>query len=329
MTLMRRLGFVGTLALLALGCGGGASKGSVQNQGTEDAGGAAANSNVTGSVTRDWDAAASNPGVTYAVTFEMTGFTVPPGSEAWKCQDFANPFGGQQVDIRTWDLVMTAGSHHLTLFNTPGATNGGLVDCLNGAPNATSYAFGGQVQKSTYTYPDGVGEAIPAGMGFTMNLHYVNTTASPIQTAAAVTMFVAAPGVVTQHAGGFEGLLLSISVPPTGQPVTVGGTCTLPQDMNVIASASHMHRRGTHFIATTGKTTLVETDQWAESPPKEFTPPLPLKAGADLTWSCVYTNETGAALTYGPSALTNVMCNSVLAFYPIQDINSPLFSCFK
>src|SRR5258708_23077922 len=97
--------------------------------------------------------------------------------------------------------------------------------------------------------------------------------------------------------------------------------------MNVIETAGHMHRRGAHFIATSGSTTLFETDLWSDSPPKQIAPPLQLKAGTDLTWSCIYTNETGAALTYGESALTNVMCNAVLVFYPIPSINNPLTTC--
>jgi hypothetical protein len=330
---VRWMGLAGALGFLfVLGCGGGGGAGppSMLNRGVHDAGGAAAvDPALLGSVTRDLDAGASNPEIAYAVTFKMTGFTVPAGTEIWKCQDFANPFGGQQVDIRTWNLEMTPGSHHMTLFNVTGATDGPLVDCPNGVPKAMSYSFGGQISKSTYTYPDGVGEAIPAGMGFTMNSHYVNATAVPIQAEVTVTMFVAAPGVVIQHAGGFEGLLVSISVPPTGRPVTVGGSCTLPRDMNVIATAGHMHRRGSHFIATSGSTKLFETDQWTESAPMQISPPLLLHKGADLTWSCVYTNETGATLTLGESALTNVMCNAILVFYPIQDVNNPLGTCIN
>jgi len=142
-----------------------------------------------------------------------------------------------------------------------------------------------------------------------------------------VTAYVAAAGVVTQHAGGLEALLLTISIPPTGQPVTVGSSCTLPQDMNVIAVAGHMHRRGSHFRATSGGMTLLESDEWDGTPPRVLSPPLPLKAGADLTWSCDYTNDTGAPLTLGNSALTNVMCNAILVFYPIPDVNNELITC--
>jgi hypothetical protein len=314
----------GALMVLACGCGGGgAVSSSLQNR---DA--AAPAANMLGTVTRDSDAGATHPGIAYSVTLTMSGFTVPPGSEVWKCQDFANPFGGQQVEIRTWDSEMSPGSHHMTLFDQPGATDGALVDCPDGVPKATTYSFGAQAEKTSYTFPDGVGALFGAGtMGFTMNSHYVNTSSVPIQARVVVTIFVAAPGVVTQYAGALDALLYSISIPPTGQPVTIGASCTIPQDMNVIAAAGHMHKRASHFIATSGGTTLFETTEWSGSPPGILSPPVQLKKGADLTWSCVYTNDTGAPLTYGQSALTNVMCNTVLSFYPIRDVNNALLTC--
>jgi hypothetical protein len=305
MNVLRWVGLMGACVFFVCSCGGG-----------------------------DGSASPADPGLgldggVYEVTLKMTGFTVPPNSEIWKCQDFANPFKGKQVDIKTWDFDMTPGSHHMTLFNMAGATDGALVDCPDGVPNATSYSFGAQVPKAVYTYPDGVGETIPSDIGFTFNSHYVNTGATPIQASVIVKMVVATPGTVTQHAGGFEGVLLSISVPPTGgKPITVGSTCKLPQDVNLLAAAGHMHHRGSHFIATSGGKTLIETDEMG-SPPNNFSPPMQLKAGADITWSCIYENETDAALVYGKSALTNVMCNTVLAIYPIQDIRNPLLSCFN
>ncbi len=316
MNLLRWFGWLGALGVFVCGCGGGDQSAPAAQAGL-------------GTVMRDSDAGASNPGVAYGVTLTMTSFTVPPNSEAWKCQAFANPFGGQQVDITTWNFDMTPGSHHMTLFNLPGASAGALYDCPDGPPTATSYSFGAQAAKSIYKYPDGVGEAIPAGMGFIVNSHYVNTTAASIQAVVVIKMLVAAPGVVTQHAGGFEGVLLSISVPPTGgQTTMVGSSCTLPQDMNLLAAAGHMHDNGSHFIVTAGGKTLLTTDETG-SLPNTFSPPLQLKAGTEITWSCIYHNATDAPLVYGPSALTNAMCNTVLAFYPIKDINNPLLSCFE
>jgi hypothetical protein len=319
---------------LGSGCGGSVETpslpGSSATGASNDGGpGASAEPGARGAVTRDDGAAASNPEVAYAVTLTMSGFTVPAAGEVYKCQDFANPFQGQQVDIKTYELAMNAGSHHMILFYSQGAADGSVIDCPEGGLKTGPFTFGSQSQKATQTYPEGVGATIPPGMGFTMNAHYVNPGSSPIQAAVAVTMFVAVPGVVTQHAGALQYILTSISIPAGGQPVTVTGSCAAPQDLNLLWAGSHMHKRATHFISRSGTTTLYQTDQWADPAPTEFSPPLPIKAGADITWSCTYVNDTGSTLTFGQSALTNAMCNANGGFYPVLDISNPLISCLQ
>jgi hypothetical protein len=321
MNVLRRLGVVGAVAVY--GCGGGP-------EGAPSAKPAAPTAQTPASVTTDYDAGASNPGVAYVATMSMQSFDVPPNTETWKCQDFKSPFGDQQVDVIKWESQMTPGSHHMTLFDTPNANDTPLIDCPNGSGNHdTAYAYGSQVPKQVSTYPDGVGELIAPGIGFTINSHYVNTTGANIHAEVVIKVSVAAPGVVKEHAGGWQGVLYSISVPPTeGKPVTVGSTCKLPQDMNVFAIAGHMHEHGTNFIAKSGGKVLAQTDEVA-SAPTFFSPPLQLKKGDDITWSCDYTNETDHTLVYGASALTNVMCNTVVAFYPLMDLNNTLMSCFQ
>jgi hypothetical protein len=282
-----------------------------------------------GIVTVNDAAAAVDPTATYSVTLTTDTFTVPPNSEVYKCQDFANPFRGQAVDIDRYDLEMNAGSHHMLLFYTDGATDGPMIDCPLGGLQTGPYTFGSQTPKATQTYPTGVGAAIPAGMGFTVNAHYVNTGSVPIQGVVKVTMFVARPGVVTQHAGVLSFILTSITIPPTDQPFPVSGSCTIPQDVNVLWTGAHMHQRATQFVATSGSTTLYQTDQWSEPPTKTFSPPLQLAANSNVTWTCTYVNDTGSPLTFGDSALTNAMCNFNATFYPVQDPSNPVVSCFQ
>jgi hypothetical protein len=305
------------------GCGPNGAGGSISSHASRIEGGVAAEAGGPA------DDGAAAPGVASAANRTLDSFTVPAGGEVYKCQDFANPFGGQQVDIKTYQLAMNAGSHHMLLFYSAGATDGRVVDCPQGGLQTGPFTFGAQSQKVTQTYPDGVGATIPGGMGFTLNSHYVNPGSTPIQAAVQVTMFVAAPGVVTQHAGALQFVLVSLSIPPTGQPVTVTGSCTLPQDVNLLWTSAHMHRRATNFVATSGGRMLFQTDQWSDPPPARFSPPLLLKAGADITWSCTYVNDTGSALTFGESALTNVMCNSGSGFYPVQDVTNPVIRCLQ
>jgi hypothetical protein len=152
-----------------------------------------------GAVAVDDAASAVDPSAAYSVTLTMSPFTVEPNHEVYKCQDFANPFGGQAVDIHRYDLDMNEGSHHMILFYNQGATDGNVVDCPNGGFQQGPNTFGAQTPKASQTYPDGVGAAIPVGTGFTVNAHYVNSGSTPIQAAVKVTMFVAKPGLTTHH----------------------------------------------------------------------------------------------------------------------------------
>jgi hypothetical protein len=295
----------------------------------EDAGEFGVGNGPPGVVTLDDAAVAIDPSAVYSVTLTTDTFTVPPNQEVYKCQDFANPFQGQAVDITRYDLSMTTGSHHMLLLYSQGATNGPLIDCPQGGLQFGNYTFGAQSEKASQTYPDGVGASIPTGMGFTVDAHYVNTGATALQGAVKITMFVARPGLVTQHAGVLSFILTSISIPATGQPVTATGTCPIGQAANVLWTGAHMHQRATHFIATSGATTLYETNIWSEPPSQTFSPPLQLAADSSVTWACTYVNDTGSTLTFGPSALTNVMCNFSAAFYPVQDPSNPVVSCMQ
>jgi hypothetical protein len=79
-------------------------------------------------------------------------FTVGPNQEVYKCQDFADPFQGQAVDIHRYDLAMSEGSHHMLLFYAPGATDGPVVDCPQGGFQQGPNTFGAQSPKASQTY---------------------------------------------------------------------------------------------------------------------------------------------------------------------------------
>jgi hypothetical protein len=257
----------------------------------------------------------------------MGPFTVPPSTEVFKCQNFANPFGGQDTDIAEYDEQMTTGSHHMFLFFAPGATNGAVVDCPNGGLEFHPYPFSAQSPSATLTYPAGVGSRIPGTMGFMMNAHFINVTTTPYQATLTVTLHVAAPGSVKQYAGVMFMNNVGITIPPTNVPVSVSATCGIPQDMYVMASGSHMHQRATDFVATSGSQTLYTTQAWSDPIPAKYTPPVHLASGSSVTWTCSYTNETAQPLTFGESAQTNVMCIYSMQFYPITDPSNPTIDC--
>ena len=302
--------------------GSGSSSGAASGgQGGGDAGGSdaqpAGNTTITSTLP-------DTSRYAYSVTLNMQSFTVNAGQEVYMCQDFANPFKGVQADIVSYELHMSQGSHHMFAFYKASATNAALVTCPQGGLQFAPYTLTAGSPNAIETYPDGMGATIPATTGFTINAHFINSGTSALTANLSLTMYVAKPGQVTQHIGPVFLNQALLSVPATGQPSTSTSSYALPQDVNFLLGASHMHQRATHFISTANGQTLYETTQWAEPPPKIYSPALHLGTGTTITWSCTYVNDTGSTLTFGESAATNVMCISEFIYYPVSDVTNPV-----
>ena len=301
------------------GSGGGSSSGSSGAGSSGGSGGSTSSSSGGSSGGGNPDAGVSDQ----SVTLTMGPFTVPGGSEVFKCQTFANPFGAKDVDIKEYEEHMTEGSHHMFAFFSSGATDGALEDCPNGGLEYHPYPFSAQSPDATLTYPPTVGSHIPGSMGFMLNAHFVNATASAFQATLTVTFHLALPGAVTQYAGVVFMNNVGIAIPPGQTPVTATRTVNMPQDMNVIESSSHMHQRATDFVATSGSQQLYTTQSWSSPTASFYNPPVHLASGSPVTWSCTYVNDTGQTLTFGESAQTNVMCIYTMQFYPVSDPTNP------
>ncbi|HEX4447757.1 MAG TPA: hypothetical protein VH044_13505 [Polyangiaceae bacterium] len=265
--------------------------------------------------------------IAYSVTLVSDVFTVGAGKEVYKCQDFANPFNGQQVDILKHESHMAVGSHHILFFFKQGATDGALEDCTG--LEAYPFQYVAQSRDFSMTYPEGVGATIPTSIGFRMNMHYLNTGSTPIQAQDRVTMYVAKSGVVTQHAGTIFFQQVSIDIPTGGQPYTSTRTCNVSQDINLLSADSHMHQRATDFTATAAGMTLYQTNAWSDPTLSVYAPPIHLASGTPLTWSCTYVNDTGSDLGFGESAQTNAMCIYQGTFYPVADVTNPIMNCVQ
>lgn len=306
------------------GSSGGSGGGSSSSGAGSSGGGSGGSTSSSGGGSSSSSGGNPDAGVSnQSVTLTMGPFTVPAGSEVFKCQNFANPFGGKDVDIKEYEEHMTQGSHHMFAFFAQGATNGAIEDCPNGGLQFGPYPFSAQSPDATLTYPPTVGSHIPASMGFMLNAHFLNVGATDLQATLQVTFHLAVPGAVTQYAGVVFMNNVGITIPPGQMPVTSSRTVTMPQDMYVIESSSHMHQRATNFVATSGSQQLYTTPSWSNPVASFYTPPIHLTSGSPVTWSCTYVNDTGQTLTFGESAQTNVMCIYTMQFYPISDPTNP------
>ena len=307
---------------------GGSSSGVATSSGSSGSGAASSGSGggEGGIITTD-GAPVDDPEIDYSQTqtITMATFAVPAGEEVFYCQTFADPWS-TQVDIKTYDLSMSAGSHHMFAFYQEGATTASTsTPCPSGGLTFGAFTFTSQTPHVVQTYPATIGATIPQGYGFNMMAHYLNTTSESLNAVVSLTMYVAKPNVVTNHAGVIFLNNALISVPATDQPVQTSSTYSLPQEVNILTASSHMHKYATDFVATTSTgVTLYSTTTWDNPTPTVFSPPLQLASGTSITWTCTDVNDTGSTLTFGESAETNVMCIDVNIFYPVQDVTNPV-----
>lgn len=305
-----------TLALFALtACNGGVETSpptGTTSSTTGGSGGSATTDTSSGATTMATSGSGIPAGETKTIT--MTSFTVPPGAEVYKCQNFANPFGGLPADVASFESHMTGGSHHLLLFYKDGATDSAVEDCSGLEFAATPYST--QIPDDSLDFPAGVAAQIPTDKGFRIQSHYLNVTDKAIEAHVEVTFHLAQPGTVTDHAGVLFVPELQFAIQPNSTQV-VNHSCKIPFGMNLLKAASHMHKHGTHFNAAIGGETVFETTTWDEPESALYSPPKTVKKGDTLDFHCTFVNNSANTLTFGESAENNEMCIFVSSFYPV------------
>ncbi len=272
-------------------------------------------------------AASSSGGATVdpdAFTLTFDTFTVPPGGEVYKCQNFDNPFGGVDTDVQGFESHMAKGSHHLLLFYRHGVKAGPAEDCSGLEFAATPYST--QLPDDGITLPDGVAALVKGDTSLRLQTHYLNATAEPIEAHVTLTLHRAKAGTVKDHAGVLFVVEPNIDIAP-GTKGVVKHDCKLPYDMNLIKASSHMHKHGTAFTASIAGDTVFETNTWDDPKPALFAPAKAVHGGDPLSFQCTFDNTEATSLTFGESAKTNEMCIFVSAFYPLPAGGVPTVGC--
>jgi hypothetical protein len=264
------------------------------------------------------------------VTLTTDEFEVPAGGEIFVCQDFANPFGDVDTEVKQIDSEMTTGSHHMLLFFKDGATNTRTVPCA--ALQFSTMLYGAQSPSTTMPYPAGVAALIKGTQGFHMQMHYLNASKDTAFKAHVTVRFQkATAGTIQHHAGVFFFNNVSGIQIPANTTMDVSASCTFKRDVQVIFATAHTHRFSNSFEARVSDTPVYNTDSWDNAPNKQYAPPIAVGANDQVTWKCNVTNPStnpGDVLTFGESANTNEMCIFDGQYYPADDAD-PTIDCTK
>jgi hypothetical protein len=231
---------------------------------------------------------------------------------------------------------MTEGSHHFFVFNMATSTGQTTASPLAACPAAGleffPYIYLSQQPNWDVTYPQAdMGYPLLGTNGLMMNLHYLNTGSTPIMAQATATIRTAVPHAVTTHVGNLFLNNQSMSVPantPESAPVwqSASNTPITTFNYNILQSWSHMHMYGLKFEALLSPSTtpFYTEPQWNSPPVTNYWPnPIQVPSGTSITWQCQYYNPTSSTMTFGDSALTNVMCIYFGQYYPAVPSTTP------
>ncbi|HLK35945.1 MAG TPA: hypothetical protein VKU41_04280 [Polyangiaceae bacterium] len=315
--------------------GGGSGGGSASYSGSSSGG-------ASGPVYSDaaagnlYDVAAPDASGSTVYTFKMDTFSVAPGAEVYKCQQIGNPFGGKDVDFIYFEGQMSAGSHHFFLFSMDSSTGrtqaAPLGDCLGKGIEFHPFPYGSMQPNFNVGYPEqGMGYHFTHANGLMLNSHYLNSGTTPLTAQVQVKVTVAAPGTVTKYVGTLFLNNSNFTVPanvPQSRPIVYSATTTpLQKNFQILTSISHMHQTATLFtVSANGAPPFYTEKDWNEPKLVTHSPYLSFSAGTSFTWGCTYYNPTSSALTFGDSAVTNVMCIYMAQYYPADPSNPDVIS---
>jgi hypothetical protein len=249
------------------------------------------------------------------ISFTTGMFTLDPGEEAYRCQNFDNPFNGVDTAVNRIVTDMTPGSHHLHIYNLIEGTSRTLEVCTSADFHALIHAAG--TPHAETDYPAGMATKIKGSTGLRLQLHYINTTTDPIVGYATTKMSPVDISTIKDWVAELYFNRIGLTVIPGMSSVTTN--CIIPNyygAITLIGGGTHMHSRGIGetAVSSTGAM-LANATTWDEPPPITYNPPVVLNPGDSINWTCTYNNTTGMTLTFGESVATNEMCIYLARYY--------------
>lgn len=286
------------------------------------------------------DTATPNNPTGASLKIGMDPITVRSGEERQVCRTFNVP-GDEPLDIVRFESQMRGISHHFNLYKVIDDTRFDPVteeesatrDCAPAAEQLrgdAAYIYGSATPDRVMETPPGVAFRLEPGQRLILEFHAINYTLDPIEADVEVTLWSKAQDVEVEHHADIMwfanwGFLL-----PPGQETESTKRCSVPYDVEIFGLMSHFHELGTHFeiraVTAEGTTVVYEDDDWAHPKYEPFDPPLTLKAGESLEWTCTW-NNTRTEWVRPDKGSKDEMCMVFAAAYPKDGLAADPIQC--
>ncbi|MEJ7731992.1 MAG: hypothetical protein WKG00_22630 [Polyangiaceae bacterium] len=259
--------------------------------------------------------------------------TIGSGEEKTYCY-FTTVDIAEDAGVKRWSSTMTSGSHHLIVYFTEDAqeADGTITENCDaiggGGLNFPIWTYSAQSPEAQNVMPDGVGMTVKSKQHLFVQMHYLNTTADPIEASVHVRADTYDKGESYTPAAAYITFNTQIELPPHGAG-SAEGSCNVPSDVSFFTLSTHAHRRATKTWVQDGSKTVFESEDWEHPGAVDWTAAPHYSFGNQLTYHCDYQNDLDKPVNTGNSAETDEMCMAVGYFFPADKpifcINSTVF----
>ena len=262
------------------------------------------------------------------LVYDIKNITLQPGQEEIMC--FYFPPDGKERWMHAVTSEFKYGLHHLRvdrMYDAKTKKAFGPVDCLNGTNHApgdgknwytTGELPGAQDNHMQMQFPAGTGFRIGPKHGLYIEAHVLNTTLKPVKIEGKYHIYTVDKSKVNASVGLVLAFNNKLSYPPK-QISTQTSSCTFTKPYTLIFGTGHMHAYGTLLEAWVNNDKIYSTTDVEDVEITPYTPPILIKPGDKLTWSCTYNNTTSKPLNLGFSDIYAAMCGFVGFIYPTKD----------
>jgi len=253
---------------------------------------------------------------------------IQPGQEITYCFYFHTP-NTETLAIDHWKSVLTPGSHHMIMFQTPGGDAqpvGTLSDqnCGIGASGTAApiWTYAAQTEEAELLLPqdDGSGkplaQEIKAGTPAFFQMHYLNASDQVLTAHVVVDAFALDAGTAFTSTSPFVTYNGNISIPPGATNHVESMTCNTPANTQFWLMSTHSHKQSIRTRVLDNSTTVFESTDWEHPGAKEMASPFYTFGSGKLTYECTYDNATNRTIQDGESAATDEMCMATGYFFP-------------
>ncbi len=227
---------------------------------------------------------------------------IAAGTEKMFCIYLTNTQG--ELAVTSMDAQQGDYGHHIVLLTTIEPQPAGTVEDCSAQENMwkfRSFVLPGN------ELPAGHGIAIPDGMQYVMQIHYVNVGQQPILVRDVARLALIEPAAVETWVSTLTTNSLRLALPTGTSSETFD--CTLAQDVDLLLLGGHMHENGVKFEIEVGPSvdaleSMYLVDPWRaiyrDAPPVTlfFQQPRRVPAGTIVRTHCEWENQSAEVIEF-------------------------------